>query len=262
MKASYRNDLKEFYSKKSAIDEKMKQKLKKATNVEKKKEVIEHSKQQLQEDEVDEDDLKLLRQPFIRMVDYLKQLDDELKIVYERYNEFKLNILYEHTNSSETQLKEIEEYEAHIEGLKQLKLKYLLKITKKNDDINEVIKDIKIKISERQQEYNDSDDIEEKKKIYTETLELKLQIFELIRENISIVNIESNTNDVVSKYSTLVIDYTPIKHNQKKLIKEGQVEVVGENPLLGNVEGEKPLLGDVEVLDQVEELPSKQGNSF
>jgi hypothetical protein len=185
-----------------------------------------------------------------------------MKTVYEEYNDFKLEILYEHTNSGEFQLKEIEQYEARIEGLKQLKLKHILKISKKSDQVNEVINDIKIKISERQQEYNETDDIEEKKKIYTETLELKLQIFELIRENISIVNIESTTGDSVNKYSTLVIDYTPIKHNQKKIIKEGQEQAQEQGEAQGEVEVvDKPLLGEV-VLDDVEPIPEKQGNSF
>jgi hypothetical protein len=229
MKVSYKNDLKDFYLKKSVIDEKMKQKLKKAKSLDKKKEVIEKSKQDREEDKVDDDELNLLRKPFIRMSDYLKQIDDEIKLKYEQYNEFKLNILYEHVNIHdagvpENQLKKfddkIKSFEEDIETLKQFKSQHILNINKKKEKIDTQIKDFKKKILERQQEYNETDDIEGKKRIYIEIVEHKKNLFEIFRKNISIVNIESKTNDSVNKYSTIVIDYTPIKNNQKKLINE------------------------------------------
>ena len=246
MKA-YKQELTHFYSKKSDIDEKMKKNLKKTKGLDEKKEVIESSKQDREEEKVDDEELNLLRKPYIRMSDYLKQLDDEIAILYEKYNQFKLNILYENITAHEGQLKDIEKFETDIEELKKLKIKTILKINKKKEDMDELIKEFKIKISERQHEYNEAESIEEKKQIYTETVSLKLQLFEIFRENISIVNIESNEDDIVSKYSTLVIDYIPIKKNQKKIGDKLQmVEEVGE---------EKPYevdLGEVELRDSPE----------
>ena len=277
MKA-YKNDLREFYSKKSAIDEQLKKKLKKYQSLDKKKEVIEKSKQQREEEEVDEDALITIRKPYIRMVDYLKQIDEQLKILYEQYNEFKLNILYDHANTynynanmpeyshlKENQVKDFQvkefdditkKFEEDIDILKKLKTKHILKINKKKEVDEEVKKGLKMKISERQQEYNEADNIEEKKQIYLETVELKLQLFELFRENISIVNVESKTDELVYKYSTMVIDYTPIKNNQKKITDKLIIREEKEEPVeLGEEE-----LGDVE-LGQ-EELEQKDNSEY
>jgi hypothetical protein len=249
MKA-YKQELTHFYSKKSDIDEKMKKNLKKTKEVDKKKEVIESSKQDREEEQVDDEDLNLLRKHYVRMSDYLKQLDDKIAILYEKYNQFKLNILYENITAHEGQLKDIETFERDIEELKQLKIKNILKANKKKEDMEELIKDFKIKISERQHEYNEAESIEEKKQIYTEAVSLKLQLFEIFRENISIINIESKTDDIVSKYSTIVIDYTPIKKNQKKLKDklEMGLKVNEEKPVkLDEVELEEVELGEDEL---------------
>ena len=72
MKA-YKQELTEVYSKKSTIDEKMKKKLKKAQSLDKKKEVVESFKQEREEDKVDDDELSLIRKPYIRITDYLKK---------------------------------------------------------------------------------------------------------------------------------------------------------------------------------------------
>ena len=273
MKA-YTQELKEVYSKKSAIDEKMKKKLKKAQSLDKKKEVIESFKQEREEDKVDEDDVSLIRKPYIRVTEYLNQIDDKLKTLYEKYNEFKLNILYdqvpEYSNLTETQSKDqqlkefdedIKKFETDIEALKQLKIKQFTKINEKKEEIDQTIKELKLKIYERQQEYNETETIEDKKHIYVETVALKLQLFEIFRKNISVVNIESKTNDSVNKYSTLVIDYLPIKNNQKKMINDdlqGEVlqgEVLqGESKSketksvkLGNIDLGEVDLGEVEL---------------
>ena len=276
MKA-YKQELTHFYSKKSDIDEKMKKNLKKTKGLDEKKEVIESSKQDREEEQVDEEDLNLLRKHYIRMSDYLKQLDDKIAILYEKYNQFKLNILYENISPHEGQLKDIEKFEADIEELKQLKIKTILKVNKKKEDMDELIKDFKIKISERQHEYNEAESIEEKKQIYTESVSLKLQLFEIFRENISIVHIDSKTDDIVSKYSTIVIDYTPVKKNQKKLtdklqmgvkvdenkpVKLGEVELDEEElgqVKLGEVELDEDELGEVKFSDSPE---YKASNSF
>jgi hypothetical protein len=226
MKA-YKQELTEVYSKKSTIDEKMKKKLKKAQSLDKKKEVFESFKQEREEDKVDDDELSLIRKPYIRITDYLKQKDDQIKLLYEQFNEYKLNILYENINTNvnpEIIESEIKRFEVEIEALNQLKIKQILKINSKKEDLDKIISDLKIKISERQQEYNETETIEDKKHIYVETVALKLQLFEIIRKNMSIVNIESKTNDSVMKYSTIVIDYMPIKNNQKKMINDGEME--------------------------------------
>ena len=280
MKVSYKNDLKEFYLKKSVIDEKMKHKLKKAKSLDKKREVIEKSKQEREEDKVDDDELNLLRKPFIRMTDYLKQIDDEIKLKYEQYNEFKLNVLYEHVNIynynanandyshlPENQLKDaqlrefddkIKSFEEDIETLKEFKSQHILSINKKKEKIDTQIKDLKKKILERQQEYNETEDIEGKKRIYIELVEHKKNLFKIFRKNISIVNIESKTNDSVNKYFTIVIDYTPIKNNQTKLINEkSKMDDAG----LGEDKLGEEELGEVKLGDEelgVEELGEEE----
>ena len=259
MKA-YTQELIEVYSKKSAIDEKMKKKLKKAQSLDKKKEVFESFKQEREEDKVDEDEIGLLRKPYIRIVDYLKQIDDQIKLLYEQFNEFKLNILYENINTNvfnpEIIETEIKRFETDIEALNQLKIKQITKINSKKEDLDRIIKELKIKIFERQQEYNETETIEDKKHIYIETVALKLQLFEIFRKNISIVNIESKTNDSVTKFSTIVIDYMPVKNNQKKMINETEQGNVGQgnvgqgNERQGNLGqgNEKPLeLGEIEL---------------
>ena len=249
MKA-YKQELTEVYSKKSTIDEKMKKKLKKAQSLDKKKEVFESFKQEREEDKVDDDELSLIRKPYIRITDYLKKIDDEIKLLYEQFNEFKLNILYENINTNvfnpEIIETEIKRFETDIESLKQLKIKQITKINSKKEDMDRIISDLKIKISERQKEYNETETIEDKKHIYVETVSLKLQLFEIFRKNMSIVNIESKSNDSVMKYSTIVIDYMPIKNNQKKMINDtdqGEIEQRKAKPVeLGEVE-----LGEVEL---------------
>ena len=181
-------------------------------------------KKKQEEDSIDEENLNLLREPYIRISEYIKQLNDELKLTYEKYNEFKLNILYEHVNTTESQLTELKDYETKIEDLNKSKTKYILKNNKKTEDTLEVIKTLKLNISERQHEYNISEDIEETKTIYTETNSLKTELFEIFRKNISIIDVESVVGDTVNKYSTIYIDYSPIKRNQKKIKTEKVVE--------------------------------------
>ena len=249
MKA-YKQELTEVYSKKSTIDEKMKKKLKKAQSLDKKKEVVESFKQEREEDKVDDDELGLIRKPYIRMEDYFKKIDDEIKLLYEQFNEFKLNILYENINTNvfnpEIIEAEIKRFEVDIDTLKQLKIKQISKINSKKEDLDKIISDLKIKIAERQQEYNESETIEDKKHIYVETVALKLQLFEIVRKNMSIVNIESKTNESSMKYSTIVIDYMPIKNNQKKMIDETEQREI-EQRETGQLK-EKPIeLGEVEL---------------
>ena len=247
MKAAYKQELTDAYSKKMTIDEKMKKKLKKAQSLDKKKEVAESFNQEREEDKVDIESLSSIRQPYIRMSDYFKKIDDDIKLLYEQYNEFKLNKLYENINSNEFTAEslqtEMDRYEKEIDTLKQLKIKQILKKNEKKEDLDKIITDLKLKISERKQEYNETETIEDKKQINIETVSLKLQLFEIFRKNISIVNIESKTGDSVNKYSTIVIDYMPIRNNQKKLTGKARMGEVEEKPVkLGEVE-----LGEVEL---------------
>jgi hypothetical protein len=252
MKAAYKQELVEVYSKKMEIDEKMKKKLKKAQSLDKKKEVVESFIQEREEDKVDIEGLSSIRQPYIRMSDYFNKIDDDIKSLYEKYNEFKLNKLYENINANEFTAEalqtEMDRYEKEIDEKKQLKIKQILKKNEKKEVMDKKINDLKLKISERKQEYNESDSIEDKKRIYNETVPLKFELFEIFRKNISIVNIESKTGDSVNKYSTTVIDYLPIKNNQKKLTGKSQMGEVEEKPVeLGEVELKEVELGEVEL---------------
>ncbi len=216
----YQKELNRYYSKKSAMDKQLKTKLKNTQGLDKKKDIIELSKKQRQEDNIDDENLNLLREPYIRTSEYIKQLDDELKVTYEKRNEYELNMFYEIIPTTEGQLQELKKYDTKIEELKKLKTKYILKKNSKKEKSNDVINQTKLIISEGQHEYSESDDIEEKKRIYTETLDMKFSLFAVYKENISIIHVESLEKDAVNKYSTINIDYTPIKKNQKKINTE------------------------------------------
>jgi hypothetical protein len=220
MMIEYQKELNRYYSKKSAMDKQLKTKLKNTQGLDKKKDIIELSKKQRQEDNIDDENLNLLREPYIRTSEYIKQLDDELKVTYEKRNEYELNMFYEIIPTTEGQLQELKKYDTKIEELKKLKTKYILKKNSKKEKSNDVINQTKLIISEGQHEYSESDDIEEKKRIYTETLDMKFSLFAVYKENISIIHVESLEKDAVNKYSTINIDYTPIKKNQKKINTE------------------------------------------
>lgn len=216
----YQKRLNEYYSKKSAMDKQLKIKLKNTQGLDKKKDVIELSKKQREEDNIDDENLNLLREQYIRTIEYNKQIDDELKLIYEKRNEYELNMLYDIIPTTESQLQELKKYDTRIEELNQIKTKYILKKNSKKEKLNYNISESKLIISEGQVGYNKSEDIEDKKKIYTETSDYKFSLFEIFKNNTSIINVESVEKDVVNKYFTIYIDYLPIKRNQTKIKTE------------------------------------------
>jgi hypothetical protein len=62
---------------------------------------------------------------------------------------------------------------------------------------------------------NDADTMDEKKVFYTEIIHYKKEIFEITEKYLEIIPVITDSYN----YSTLIIDYNPIKENEKDLDK-------------------------------------------
>ena len=154
----------------------------------------------------------LVKGNYMRDIDYLKQLENTILLKTKEFNTYKLEVLYDFEEMNK-QLYDV--YETEINDLKQRKDRVIIQNKKKIIERNERINQIKNEIKNVMIQMNDADTINEKKVFYTEIIHYKKEIFEITSKYLEIIPVITDSYN----YSTLIIDYNPIKENEKDLDK-------------------------------------------
>ena len=147
---------------------------------------------------------------FMRDIDYLKELDNNILIKSKEFNTYKLEVLYDFDEMNQ---QTYDDYEKEIMELIQKKDRIVIQnkklMIKRNDKINQ----IKNEIKNIMDQMNRAETLEEKKVFYAEVINYKKEIFDITKQYLEIIPIITNSYN----YSTLIKDYNPIKENEKNL---------------------------------------------
>ena len=152
----------------------------------------------------------LIKGNYMRDIDYLKELDNTILLKTKEFNNYKLEVLYDFEEMNQ---QIYDTYEKEINELKQKRDRHIIqnkkKIMERNEKINQIKSEIKIVVDQM----NAAETLEEKKVFYSEWINYKKEIFEITQKYLEIIPVISDNYT----FSTLVIDYNPIKENEKNL---------------------------------------------
>jgi hypothetical protein len=219
-------DLDTFFNKKKTFEKKVFRQLKRFNTKEEKKTYLDEATIEQNELHITEDDYNVIRQKKTSNTVYVQRLNNVITIKYNEFNQYKLDILYDFELMDQSKYDALE---LEINTLKKTRDDFIIKQKKKLEDEHKKIEDIKLHIKERMDEYAESSK-EEQKEIYTQLINLKKDIFEILKPKLSMVTIIPNSqifDDIRSvEYITLVTDYLPIHDNEQPLKnKESEAEV-------------------------------------
>jgi hypothetical protein len=223
-------DLDTFFSKKNTFDKKVFRQLKRFNTKEEKQTYLDEINIEQRNLHITEDDYNLIRQKKISNAVYIQNLNDEITVKYNEFNQYKLDVLYDFELMDQSKYDAIE---LEIKSLKKTRDDFIIKQQKRLDDETKKTDSIKLQIKERLDEYTESSK-EEQIKLYTQIITLKKDMFEILKPNLSVVSIMPNTQffDNNVEYITLVTDYLPVHNNEQKISKEStsesDVEVIPE----------------------------------
>ena len=154
----------------------------------------------------------LVKGNYMRDIDYLKQLENTILLRTKEFNTYKLDVLYDFEEMNQDTY---DAYEKEINDLKQKRDRAIIQNKKKIMERNERINQIKNEIKNVMIQMNDADTMDEKKILYKEIIQYKKEIFEITEKYLEIIPVITDSYN----YSTLIIDYNPIKENEKDLDK-------------------------------------------
>ena len=149
------------------------------------------------------DNYRIIKGNYMRDLDYLNELDNNILLKYKEFNTYKLNVLYD------LEMMNQEMYDSFDKDIAELKFhreKIIIKNKKSIIEQNDKIDKINKEISERFIDMVDSNK-EEKKVYYSEIIERKKLIFDITKPYIDNVPILDDDNILLS---TLIYDYNPI----------------------------------------------------
>ena len=224
-------DLDSFFNKKNTFDKKVFRQLKRFNTKEEKQKYLDDINIEQRELHITEDDYNLIRQKKINNTEYIKNLNDEITVKYNEFNQYKLDVLYDFELMDQPKYDALE---LEINKLKKTRDDFIIKQKKKLEEENKTIDVIKLQIKERLDEYIESSK-EEQKELYTQIITLKKNIFDFLKPKLSIVSIIPNTQlfDNNVEYITLVTDYLPVHNNEqpitnKEIESASEVEIIPE----------------------------------
>ena len=154
----------------------------------------------------------LVKGNYMRDIDYLKQLENTILLRTKEFNTYKLEVLYDFEEMNQDTY---DAYEKEINDLKQKRDRAIIQNKKKIMERNERINQIKNEIKNVMIQMNNADTMDEKKILYKEIIQYKKEIFEITEKYLEIIPVITDSYN----YSTLIIDYNPIKENEKDLDK-------------------------------------------
>jgi hypothetical protein len=209
MKA-YKIELSHFFSVKKGEELRLQKTLKKKSFEEKKKIIEEYrASAVLKKGTFTIEDHEFKREHFIRDIHYLEQLKRELEEKYLQFNKYKYDVLYELAEMNES---EYDRLSAEIEEIKQKRDEVIHKKAAKQEPIHEHNEKHKNAIIKLMDKFNNPDTVlEDKKDYYRDIMKHKIAIFNIIKPHLTMVSKD--------KTNTLVIDYLPIRGNQRNMMK-------------------------------------------
>jgi hypothetical protein len=149
------------------------------------------------------DNYRIIKGNYMRDLDYLNELDNNILLKYKEFNTYKLNVLYDLEMMNQEMY---DSFDKDIAELKSHREKIIIKNKKSIIEQNDKIDKINKEISERFIDMVDSNK-EEKKLYYSEIIERKKLIFDITKPYIDNVPILDDDNILLS---TLIYDYNPI----------------------------------------------------
>ena len=205
MKA-YKRDLSNFYSTKKEQDDKLRKALSGSTFEEKKEIIAQHRATVLEQGVYSIDSTRRFDKiPYMRDIYYLEQLNENIKNMNTKFNEYKYDVLYELTDMDEAVY---DKFELDLTKLKEDRANYIRAQADKLTAEAEYNDIYNLELKALMDSFNSAEK-DEKKDIYTDIIQLKKSKFDRIK-HLSMVKIDG--------LNTLVIDYLPIRYNQKKML--------------------------------------------
>ena len=219
----YKTELSHFFSVKKEEDNQLKKILAKKTFEEKKQIIEEHrASALLEKGTYTIAGQQFQRQLFMRDIHYLENLKEKIREKNAQFNKYKYDVLYELIDMNE---EEYDRYEAELRELKIKRDEYISKKAAKQEQINTKIEQYKMNIKQLLDVYNNPfTDVEDKKLVYKDVTYYKKGIFNIVRPNLGMVQID--------KMKTVVTDYLPIKGNQRNIMNlDESTEPVNLSPV-------------------------------
>jgi hypothetical protein len=220
----YKTELSHFFSVKKEEDNQLKKMLAKKTFEEKKQIIEEHrASALLEQGTYTIAGQQFQRQQFIRDIHYLEQLKENIRDKNLQFNKYKYDVLYELVEMNE---EEYDRYDAELRELKRKRDEYISKKAAKQELINIKIEQYKMNIKQLLEVYNNPlAEIEDKKMVYKDISYYKTGIFNILKPNLGMVQID--------KMKTVVTDYLPIKGNQRNIMNlDESMEAVNLSPVV------------------------------
>lgn len=147
---------------------------------------------------------------YMRDIEYLKELDNKILLKAKEFNTYKLEVLYDFEEMNQQMY---DGYQKDINDLEAKRDRIIIQNKKIIMDRNEKINQLKNEIKNAIEQLNGADTLEEKKVFYSEIINYKKEVFDITKKYLEVIPVISDT----SKLSTLIIDYNPIKENEKNL---------------------------------------------
>ena len=121
---------------------------------------------------------------------------------------------------------EYDRYDAELRELKKKRDAYIIKKAAKQEQINIKIEQYKMNIKQLLDVYNNPlAEVEDKKLIYKDVSYYKTGIFNILKPNLGMIQID--------KMKTVVTDYLPIKGNQRNIMNlDESMEAVNLSPVV------------------------------
>jgi len=220
----YKTELSHFFSVKKEEDNQLKKMLAKKTFEEKKQIIEEHrASALLEQGTYTIAGQQFQRQQFIRDIHYLEQLKEKIREKNLQFNKYKYDVLYELVEMNE---EEYDRYDAELKELKRKRDEYISKKAAKQEQINTKMEQYKMNIKQLLDVYNNPfSEVEDKKLIYKDISYYKTGIFNILKPNLGMVQID--------KMKTVITDYLPIKGNQRNIMNlDESMEAVNLSPVL------------------------------
>ena len=220
----YKTELSHFFSVKKEEDNQLKKMLAKKTFEEKKQIIEEHrASALLEQGTYTIAGQQFQRQQFIRDIHYLEQLKDKIREKHLQFNKYKYDVLYELVEMNE---EEYDRYDSELRELKRKRDEYISKKAAKQEQINTQIEQYKMNIKQLLDVYNNAfAEVEDKRTIYKDISYYKTSIFNILKPNLGMVQID--------KMKTVVTDYLPIKGNQRNMMNlDESMEAVNLSPIM------------------------------
>jgi len=212
---AYKSELSQFFSTKKQEDNQFKRSISRKSFEEKKEFVKEYRASALLDKGVYSINAnhRFERQYFIRDIDYLEKLKEEIRMKQLQFNKYKYDVLYDLVEMSEPIYDGLE---SEIIELKKKRDDYISKKSQKIDENVAFNEEIDFTTKQMIESFKGAE-LEDQKELYKNIILSKKKKFDRLEPKLSML--------LIDDLHTLVTDYLPIKNNEKNLNIQLNAEV-------------------------------------